>query len=166
MDFLLIKYYAREFRIKVEMKQIGARQEAGLVGGIGSVAESCAALPGAGFSSITSDAAQKQGLPPAARKWSAPAAAGNAACCMNWMFIWKHGRSFEELLFLKWQRNCKTVENGLSERDSGSRLTDAYRALLCLLKEVKEIIQLNKRGKTGIAQRIFARCGNRLANDK
>jgi cell fate regulator YaaT (PSP1 superfamily) len=31
----LIKVYAREFNVKVEMKQIGSRQEAGLVGGIG-----------------------------------------------------------------------------------------------------------------------------------
>ncbi len=31
----LIKVLAEEFRIRVEMKQIGARQEAGLVGGIG-----------------------------------------------------------------------------------------------------------------------------------
>ena len=32
----LIKVYASEFRVKVEMRQIGARQEAGKVGGIGS----------------------------------------------------------------------------------------------------------------------------------
>ena len=32
----LIKVYASEFKVKVEMKQIGARQEAGKVGGIGS----------------------------------------------------------------------------------------------------------------------------------
>ena len=31
----LIKVFAEEFRIKIEMKQIGARQEAGLIGGIG-----------------------------------------------------------------------------------------------------------------------------------
>lgn len=32
----LIKVYASEFKVKVEMRQIGARQEAGKVGGIGS----------------------------------------------------------------------------------------------------------------------------------
>ena len=32
----LIKIYAKEFRVKVEMRQIGARQEAGKIGGIGS----------------------------------------------------------------------------------------------------------------------------------
>ncbi|MBN2613082.1 MAG: hypothetical protein JXB00_16135 [Bacteroidales bacterium] len=32
----LIKLYAEAFKIKIEMKQIGARQEAGLIGGIGS----------------------------------------------------------------------------------------------------------------------------------
>src|ERR1700727_2572987 len=34
----LIKLYAGEFRLKVEMRQIGARQEAAKVGGIGSFA--------------------------------------------------------------------------------------------------------------------------------
>src|SRR5690606_26246536 len=32
----LIKVYASEFKVKVEMRQIGARQESGKVGGIGS----------------------------------------------------------------------------------------------------------------------------------
>ena len=32
----LIRLYANEFKVKVEMKQIGARQEAGKIGGIGS----------------------------------------------------------------------------------------------------------------------------------
>ena len=32
----LIRLYAGEFKVKVEMRQIGARQEAGKVGGIGS----------------------------------------------------------------------------------------------------------------------------------
>ena len=31
----LIKVFAEEFRIRIEMKQIGARQEAGLIGGLG-----------------------------------------------------------------------------------------------------------------------------------
>ena len=31
----LIKVFADEFRIRIEMKQIGARQEAGLIGGLG-----------------------------------------------------------------------------------------------------------------------------------
>ena len=36
----LIKAYAEEFRIRIEMRQIGARQEAGLIGGLGAAPES------------------------------------------------------------------------------------------------------------------------------
>ena len=32
----LVKEYAREFKVKIEMRQIGARQESGRIGGIGS----------------------------------------------------------------------------------------------------------------------------------
>jgi cell fate regulator YaaT (PSP1 superfamily) len=42
----LIKHYAHEFGIKIEMRQIGARQEAAMVGGIGSCGKNYAALHG------------------------------------------------------------------------------------------------------------------------
>ncbi len=42
----LIKIYASEFRVKVEMKQIGARQEAGKVVALGVAEENCVAVPG------------------------------------------------------------------------------------------------------------------------
>jgi cell fate regulator YaaT (PSP1 superfamily) len=46
----LIKIYATEFKVKVEMRQIGARQEAGKVGGIGSPDENSVAAPGSPIS--------------------------------------------------------------------------------------------------------------------
>ena len=68
----LIRVYARDFRIKVEMKQIGARQEAGLVGGIGSCGrELCCSSWRTDFDSISSDAALKQGLSHRHKKWQA-----------------------------------------------------------------------------------------------
>jgi cell fate regulator YaaT (PSP1 superfamily) len=59
----LIKVFASEFGIKVEMKQIGARQEAGRIGGLGSCGrELCCASWIASFSSITTGAARTQDI--------------------------------------------------------------------------------------------------------
>lgn len=47
MDFRqLIKVLADAFRVRIEMKQIGARQEAGRIGGIGPADANSAAPPG------------------------------------------------------------------------------------------------------------------------
>ena len=54
----LIKLYASEFRLKVEMRQIGARQEAAKVGGIGSCGrELCCGTWLVDFKSVNTTAA-------------------------------------------------------------------------------------------------------------
>ena len=59
----LIKVFAEEFRIRIEMKQIGARQEAGLIGGIGVCGrELCCSNYISTFKSITTQAAKCQDL--------------------------------------------------------------------------------------------------------
>ena len=59
----LIKVFAEEFRIRIEMKQIGARQEAGLIGGLGVCGrELCCANYITNFQSITTSAARCQDL--------------------------------------------------------------------------------------------------------
>ena len=59
----LIKIYAGEFKVKVEMKQIGARQEAGKVGGIGSCGrELCCSTWLTDFKSVNTNAARYQNL--------------------------------------------------------------------------------------------------------
>ncbi len=59
----LIKVFASEFGIKVEMKQIGARQEAGRIGGLGSCGrELCCASWISSFSSVTTGAARTQDI--------------------------------------------------------------------------------------------------------
>lgn len=61
----LIKVFADQFRIRIEMKQIGARQEAGRIGGIGACGrELCCASWIAGFSSVTTNAARVQDISP------------------------------------------------------------------------------------------------------
>ena len=57
----LIKVFADRFHIRIEMKQIGARQEAGRIGGIGACGrELCCASWMSSFSSVTTNAARMQ----------------------------------------------------------------------------------------------------------
>ncbi|MDE6779094.1 MAG: hypothetical protein K2J51_06490 [Alistipes sp.] len=57
----LIKVFAEQFHIRIEMKQIGARQEAGRIGGIGACGrELCCTSWISNFSSVTTNAARMQ----------------------------------------------------------------------------------------------------------
>ena len=59
----LIKVFAERFHIRIEMKQIGARQEAGRIGGIGACGrELCCASWVSNFSSVTTNAARVQDI--------------------------------------------------------------------------------------------------------
>ena len=59
----LIKVFAERFHIRIEMKQIGARQEAGRIGGLGACGrELCCASWMSNFSSVTTGAARAQEL--------------------------------------------------------------------------------------------------------
>ena len=60
----LIKYYADEFQVKIEMKQIGARQEAAMIGGFSSCGEEmCGSRWQTNFKSVKISAAKIQQLP-------------------------------------------------------------------------------------------------------
>ncbi len=79
----LIKVYAREFKVKVEMKQIGARQEAGKVGGIGSCGrELCCSTWLTDFKSVNTNAARYQNLSINQTKLSGQC--GRLKCCLNY----------------------------------------------------------------------------------
>lgn len=79
----LIKVYASEFRVKVEMRQIGARQEAGKVGGIGSCGrELCCSTWLTDFSSVNTTAARYQNLSINQTKLSGQC--GRLKCCLNY----------------------------------------------------------------------------------
>jgi cell fate regulator YaaT (PSP1 superfamily) len=79
----LIKIYASEFKLKVEMRQIGARQEAGKVGGIGSCGrELCCATWLTEFKSVNTAAARYQNLSINQTKLSGQC--GRLKCCLNY----------------------------------------------------------------------------------
>jgi cell fate regulator YaaT (PSP1 superfamily) len=79
----LIRIYATEFKVKVEMKQIGARQEAGKVGGIGSCGrELCCSTWLTDFKSVNTNAARYQNLSINQTKLSGQC--GRLKCCLNY----------------------------------------------------------------------------------
>ena len=79
----LIKVFAEEFRIRIEMKQIGARQEAGLIGGLGVCGrELCCANYITNFKSISTAAARCQDLSLNPQKLAGQC--GKLKCCINY----------------------------------------------------------------------------------
>lgn len=79
----LIRVYASEFKVKVEMRQIGARQEAGKVGGIGSCGrELCCSTWLTDFKSVNTNAARYQNLSINQTKLSGQC--GRLKCCLNY----------------------------------------------------------------------------------
>ena len=79
----LIKDFAEEFHIRVEMKQIGARQEAGLIGGLGICGrELCCSNYISSFKSISTSAARCQDLSLNPLKLAGQC--GKLKCCLNY----------------------------------------------------------------------------------
>lgn len=79
----LIKVLADTFRIRIEMRQIGARQEAGRIGGIGSCGrELCCSSWMTNFSSVTTSAARHQELSLNPLKLAGQC--GKLKCCLNY----------------------------------------------------------------------------------
>ncbi|QGY44606.1 hypothetical protein GM418_13320 [Maribellus comscasis] len=78
----LIKVLAETFRIRIEMKQIGARQEAGRIGGIGPCGrELCCATWMCNFVSVTTNAARYQEISLNPQKLAGQC--GKLKCCLN-----------------------------------------------------------------------------------
>ena len=79
----LIKRYAEEFKIRVEMKQIGVRQEAGRIGGIGPCGlELCCSKWMNKFVSVTTTSARHQELSLHPQKLAGQC--GKLKCCLNY----------------------------------------------------------------------------------
>lgn len=148
----LIKVYASEFRVKIEMKQIGARQEAGRVGGIGPCGrELCCSSSMSNFISVSTSAARLQDIPLNPQKLAGQC--GKLKCCLN----------FEVDTYVEAQRTLPSREVMLETKDSSyyhfktdilsgtmTYSTDKYFAanLISLPKErVYEIMRMNKRGE-------------------
>ena len=146
----LIKCYAREFGIQIEMKQIGARQEAGIIGGIGSCGrELCCSSWLTNFKTIPSGAALKQGLSPAALKMSG--ACGKLKCCLMYeldTYIEAQNEFPKELLNLDLARGiAKPFKTDYLKKEIWYSLEGNSSTVFNLsVQLVKDIIMQNKRG--------------------
>ena len=79
----LIRHYAKEFRVKIEMRQIGARQESARIGGLGSCGrELCCSTWLTDFKSVTTAAARYQNL--AINQSKLSGMCGRLKCCLNY----------------------------------------------------------------------------------
>ena len=79
----LIKVLAEVFRVRIEMKQIGARQEAGRIGGTGPCGrELCCATWMKSFSSVSTNAARFQDISLNPQKLAGMCA--KLKCCLNY----------------------------------------------------------------------------------
>jgi len=78
----LVKVYAKEFRVKIEMRQIGIRQESSRIGGIASCGrELCCSSWLTNFSSVTTETARYQNL--AINQSKLTGLCGRLKCCLN-----------------------------------------------------------------------------------
>ncbi len=147
----LIKAFAEEFHIRIEMKQIGARQEAGLIGGLGVCGrELCCANYISSFQSISTSAARCQDLSLNPQKLAGQC--GKLKCCLN----------YEVATYLDAQSRIPKVSEPLDFQDGPAylRKTDILRGLMYFsydkssdaqlypldASEVKEIIKMNRNG--------------------
>ena len=148
----LIKDFAEEFHIRVEMKQIGARQEAGLIGGLGVCGrELCCANYITEFKSIATSAARVQDLSLNPQKLAGQC--GKLKCCLN----------YEVAAYTDAQAHLPRVSEPLEFEDGQAFLvkTDilAQRLFFSYEKgslvnihplsadEVREIQEMNRRGE-------------------
>ena len=79
----LVRVYAKEFKVKIEMRQIGSRQESGLVGGVGACGrELCCSTWLSDFSTVTTSAARYQNI--AINQTKLSGQCGRLKCCLNY----------------------------------------------------------------------------------
>jgi cell fate regulator YaaT (PSP1 superfamily) len=145
----LIKVYAGEFRVKVEMRQIGARQESGKVGGIGSCGrELCCSTWLTDFKSVNTTAARYQNLSINQTKLSGQC--GRLKCCLNYELD-----TYMDALrvFPDHADSIQTAKGTayLQKRDIFKSLmwysySDTNKQYPLSIVRVKEILELNKQG--------------------
>jgi len=146
----LIKVLAAEFKIRIEMRQISLRQEAGRLGGVGSCGrELCCSTWLSEFKAVSTSAARYQNLSLNPTKLSGQC--GRLKCCLN----------YELETYMEALKDIPELEQPLLTEKGPVSLqkTDIFRKIMWFGYEgenswlpidttrVKEIIELNKLGK-------------------
>lgn len=148
----LIKVLAENFKVRIEMRQIGARQEAGRIGGIGPCGrELCCASWMSNFVSVSTTAARYQDISLNPQKLAGQCA--KLKCCMN----------YEVDVYMDELKDFPSKEAQLETADAtffhfktdvfkrqmaySSSPNFAANITILSVERVKEIIALNKSGK-------------------
>lgn len=149
----LIKILADEFKIRIEMKQIGARQEAGRIGGIGPCGRDlCCSSFMPNFVSVSTTSARYQEVSLNPQKLAGQC--GKLKCCLN----------FEVDSYIDARKDFPHANTVLKFEEGEAILskTDVYKRLMWFVlreekstsfielsvDDVNTIIELNKQGKT------------------
>ena len=150
----LIKDYAEAFRVRIEMKQIGARQEAGLIGGIGVCGQPlCCSRYMNDFKSITTASARCQDLSLNPQKLAGQCS--KLKCCIN----------YEAPVYMEAKSNFPVVNRPLHLEDGDVSLvkSDVLKGVMWFAYDqkntseaypievslVREIMALNAKGEKG-----------------
>ena len=148
----LIKVLAEQFRIRVEMRQIGARQEAGRIGGIAPCGrELCCSTWINNFSSVTIGAARHQEISLNPQKLAGQC--GKLKCCLN----------YELDSYIDARRAFPRLSGPLEAADGSYHLvkSDIFRKLMWFspdphstaimipltTERVRQIVAMNRRGE-------------------
>ncbi|TRX53703.1 Signal peptidase-like protein [Fulvivirga sp. M361] len=150
----LIKVLASEFKIRVEMRQISLRQEAGRLGGIGSCGrELCCSTWLSDFKSVSTSAARYQNLSLNPSKLSGQC--GRLKCCLN----------YELETYMDALKDIPDLEKPLVTEKGRAKLqkTDIFRKIMWFgyddenawhpipVTRVNEIISLNEKGQKPVS---------------
>ena len=157
----LIKKYSSEFKVRIEMKQIGMRQEAGKLGGIGSCGrELCCSTWLTDFRSVNTSAARYQQLSLNPQKLAGQC--GKLKCCLNFELD-----AYMELMKTFPKPNIKLQLQGGVARHMK---TDVFKKMMWFsvdtkdrnndfvglsVDRVKEIVEMNKAGKKPTSLKEF-----------
>ena len=147
----LIKKLAEEFRIRIEMRQIGVRQESAKLGGLGSCGrELCCASWISDFQSVTTNVARVQQLSPYPQKLAGQC--GKLKCCLNFEY-----EAYVEALKAFSDPNIVLHFN---QGDAVHQKNDVFKGIMWYsytndksnimaipVDKVKEIIAMNKKGQ-------------------
>lgn len=154
----LIKIMADEFKIRIEMKQIGARQEAGRIGGIGPCGrELCCTTWMSNFSSVSTNAARCQELSLNPQKLAGQCS--KLKCCLNYeLSIYMDARNQfpkKSINLLTSQGEARHIKNDIFKQlmyfEVNINQVNVIRAIP--VSKVNEIIKKNKTGE--IVDSIF-----------
>lgn len=152
VDFrILIRRLAEEFKVRIEMRQIGARQEASKLGGIGSCGrELCCSSHMSAFQSVSTNSARVQQLSLNPQKLAGQC--GKLKCCLNYELD-HYLEILEEFSDPKIILKSKKGNAVHQKSDIFKRVmlysyeNDSSSMLVIPVDKVKDIIEMNKRGK-------------------